>query len=200
MRLSHLSLLSSLVLSASLTVQASTANITPEPGLWVSDSTTLVNGIDMQERLRQMRDALLSQVPEAQRAMMQELLGDTGQVGERQCVTEAIARTMADPQGLLKEAQDQMTHCQLSTTRADANALQFAGQCNDPDGFTGELNGSLEILTTKEMRSSFNGQGRFPVPAGLLSDDAPASNDLVDFRHSQITRWVSSDCNGAPEL
>lgn len=200
MLLSRLTLLSSLLLAASLPVQAGKSNIIPEPGLWVSESTTLVNGVDMQQRLRQMRDALLSQVPEAQRAMMQEMLGDTGQVGERHCVTPEVARTMADPQVLLKEAQEQMTHCQLNTKDASGNALHFTGQCKDPDGFTGELNGSLEIVSTKEMRSSFNGMGRFQFPAGLLSDESSASDDPVDFRHSQVTRWVASDCGDAPEL
>lgn len=200
MRPSRFALLPLLILAVSLPVQADKLTTTPEPGLWISESTTLVNGVDMQERLQEMRAAMLSQIPEAQREMMREMLGDTGQVGERQCITAALARSMTDPQTLLKDAEEQMPECQLTASKVSANSLEFTGQCNDPEGFSGQLSGSLEIRSSKETRSTFNGDGHYMFPAGLIEPDAEAGNNPVKLMHSQVSRWVSSDCDDTSDL
>lgn len=193
-------LLPALLIAVSLPAQADKLTIKPEPGLWISESTTLVNGVDMQERLQEMRAAMLSQVPEAQREMMREMLGDTGQVGERQCVTADLARNMTDPETLLKDAEDEMPECQLSASKITANSLEFTGQCDDPEGFSGKLSGSLEIRSSKETRSTFNGDGHYMFPAGLMEPDAEAGSNAVKLKHSQISRWVSSDCDDTSAL
>ncbi|MEL0169731.1 MAG: DUF3617 family protein [Pseudomonadaceae bacterium] len=197
MTLPRLVLLSSLALIPSL-LSAQTLSTTPKPGLWVSESSTLINGVDMQARMREMRENMLNSLPPEQRAMAEEMLGTDGQVGERQCITADTAKTMTDPQAMLRDAEENMPNCDLKVTQSGDDALQFTGHCNDPESFTGDLSGSIEIISSTEMRSSFNGQGTYALPAGLLSQGADASNGDVTLTHQQVSRWQSADCGNAP--
>ena len=47
------------------------------------ESTTLINGIDMQARMREMRENMIKTLPPEQRALAEDMLGSEGQVGER---------------------------------------------------------------------------------------------------------------------
>lgn len=196
MTLQRLLLLGSLAIVP--TLQAENLSTTPTPGLWINESTTLINGIDMQARMREMRTNMLNSLPPEQRAMAEEMLGSEGQVGERQCITADAAKTLTDPEALLRDAKENMPNCDLEITQSSADTLQFTGRCNDPDGFTGDMNGTIEMISSTEMRSTFNGQGAYSLPAGLLSQDAGASNGDVTLSHQQVSRWQSSDCGNAP--
>ena len=68
MHLSRIALFCSLSLSA-LATHAASLDTQPEPGLWISESTTLINGIDMQARMREMRENMLKTLPPEQRAL-----------------------------------------------------------------------------------------------------------------------------------
>ncbi|UJJ30371.1 DUF3617 domain-containing protein [Halopseudomonas maritima] len=199
MHLSRLALFCSLSLSA-LTSHANSLDTLPEPGLWISESTTLINGIDMQARMREMRENMLKSLPPEQRAMAEEMLGSEGQVGERQCITADTAQTMADPEALLADARENMPNCDLKVEQVSGDALQFSGQCNDPDGFTGDLSGSVQIVSSREMRSTFNGNGSYALPAGLMGNSAEASDGAVKLEHSQVSRWTAQDCGNTPAL
>lgn len=196
MTLQRLVLLGSLAIAPGL--QAASLDTSPTPGLWINESTTLINGIDMQARMREMRANMLNSLPPEQRAIAEEMLGTEGQLGERQCITADTAKTLTDPQALLRDAQENMPNCDLKITQSGADTLQFSGRCNDPDGFTGDMNGTIEMLSSTEMRSTFNGQGAYALPAGLLSQDADASNGDVTLSHQQISRWQSADCGNVP--
>ncbi|WVM89790.1 DUF3617 family protein [Halopseudomonas pachastrellae] len=96
----------------------------------------LINGIDMQARMREMRENMIKTLPPEQRALAEDMLGSEGQVGERQCITAEAAQTMADPDALLADARENMPNCDLKVEQSGGDALQFSGHCNDPDGFT----------------------------------------------------------------
>lgn len=197
MTLPRLALLTSLTLAPGL-LSAQQLDTSPEPGLWISESTTLINGVDMQARMREMRTNMLNSLPPEQRAMAEEMLGAEEQVGERQCITADIAKTLTDPQALLRDARENMPNCDFEISQTSADALQFTGRCNDPDGFTGDMNGTIEMRSGTEMRSTFNGQGAYALPAGLLGPDVGASDGEVTLSHQQVSRWQSSDCGNAP--
>lgn len=199
MHLSRLALFCSLSLSA-LATHAASLDTQPEPGLWISESTTLINGIDMQARMREMRENMLKTLPPEQRALAEDMLGSEGQVGERQCITAETAQAMADPDALLADARENMPNCDLKVEQSGGDALQFSGHCNDPDGFTGDLSGSVEIASSREMRSTFNGNGSYALPAGLLGENAGASDGKVKLEHSQVSRWSGADCGNTPAL
>jgi hypothetical protein len=197
MTLPRLALLSTLALAPAL-LCAQQLDTSPKPGLWISESTTLINGVDMQARMREMRTNMLNSLPPEQRAMAEEMLGTEEQVGERQCITADIAKTLTDPQALLRDARENMPKCDFKISQSSADALQFTGRCNDPDGFTGDMSGTIEMLSSTEMRSTFNGLGAYALPAGLLGPDAGPGDGEVTLSHRQISRWQSSDCGNAP--
>ncbi|GGE51171.1 hypothetical protein GCM10007421_26930 [Halopseudomonas oceani] len=197
MTLPRLALISTLTLATTV-LHAQPLSTTPEPGLWISESSTMINGMDMQARMREMRENMLKSLPPEQRAMAEEMLGTDGQVGERQCITAETAQTLTDPEALLRDAQENMPRCQLTIAQSADDALKFTGHCADPDGFTGDLNGSIEMISSTEMRSTFNGQGSYALPAGLLSQGAEAGDGEVTLTHQQVSRWQSADCGDAP--
>ena len=88
----------------------------------------------------------------------------------------------------------------LKPEQSGGDALQFSGHCNDPDGFSGDLSGSVEIVSSREMRSTFNGNGSYALPAGLLGENAGASDGKVKLEHSQVSRWSGADCGNTPAL
>lgn len=175
------------LLVAATTSLAQTISPQPEPGLWRSHATTLVDGRDAQAEIRKQQEAVLAQLPAEQRAQMAATLESEEDLRTTtDCITAEDAALMIDPQALLAEAQQNMSGCDLQIEQDGASRLAFQGTCSGDHGFVGEMHGDLEMISSREMRSSFSG----------MSNHAATSGDAepVKIEHTEVSTWISADC------
>lgn len=198
MQLKPRHLITSLLLLTSVPLFAANIEPTPEPGLWHSESTTLINGVDMQAKMREVRESMLANMPAEQRAMVEEMMGDAEDAGHQRCISADLAKQMTDPATLLADAQEQMPGCDLKVAKSADDSLEFSGDCANPDGFTGTMQGDMQMVSSKEIKSNFLGDGTYQLPeqaAGGLADEL---NGPVKVDHKETSKWVSSDCGDVP--
>lgn len=175
-----------LIASAALSY-AQTITPQPEPGLWRSHATTLVDGRDAQADIRKQQEAVLAQLPAEQRAQMEATLESEEDLRTTtDCITAEDAALMINPQALLAEAQQSMTGCDLQVEQDGKSRLAFHGTCSGGHGFVGDMQGGLEMVSSREMRSSFSGRSNHSVTS---PDDEP-----VLIEHTEVSKWVSADC------
>lgn len=167
--------------------QAETITPQPEPGLWRSHATTLVNGRDAQADIRKQQEAVLEQLPPEQRAQMEATLESEEDLRTTtDCITAEDAALMINPQALLAEAQQSMSGCDLQIEQDGESRLAFHGTCSGDHGFVGDMRGDLEMISSREMRSSFSGKSNH---AATSKDDEP-----VRIEHTEVSKWVAEDC------
>jgi len=198
MRLQPHLLISSLLLLAATPLLASSIEPTPEPGLWHSESTTLINGVDMQAKMREVRESMLANMPAEQRAMVEEMMGDAEDAGHQRCISADLAKQMTDPATLLADAQEQMPGCDLKVAKSADNSLEFSGDCANPEGFTGTMRGDMKMVSSREIKSNFLGDGNYQLPEQAATGLADKFNGPVKVEHKETSKWVSSDCGDVP--
>ncbi|MEH6689304.1 MAG: DUF3617 family protein [Halopseudomonas sabulinigri] len=198
MKLTQHYLIASLLLTVTAPLFAASITPTPEPGLWNSDSTTMINGVDMLKKMRDARDAMLANMPAEQRAMIGQMMDDVEIAGEQRCITSALAKQMTDPDTLLADAQQQMPGCELKVTQNADDRLEFNGECVNTDGFTGTMQGDVQMVSSREMRSNFMGDGTYKVSEHLTGGLSEELNGPVKIEHSETSKWVASDCGDVP--
>jgi hypothetical protein len=168
---------------------------TPEPGLWRSEATTLINGQDAQAAMREAYEKMMMQFPEEQRAQMAEALGISEISAEMECLSAEDAAAMTNPQTLLAEAQRDMEGCDIDVQQADSSRLTFSGTCHNNEGFSGDMQGELTMVSSREMRSKFSGKGNYQALAESGSVGTPGTEGgPVDIQHTEVSRWISADC------
>lgn len=178
-------------------LHAQSISPSPEPGLWRSEATTLINGENLQAALRAAQQDMFKDLPPEQRALMQDLLGEGEEVGiDMECISAEEASNLTNPQKLIETARRDMPECTLEVEDASGSSMSIIGNCAGNDGFSGDMRGELTMVSTREMRSRFTGKGRMQVNP----EDAPehiqgmASQEPVDIEHSEISTWVAADC------
>ncbi|KKN91696.1 hypothetical protein LCGC14_0215780 [marine sediment metagenome] len=168
----------------------------PEPGLWRSEATTLINGQDAQAAVRKAQEEMLKNFPAEQRAEMERAMGTQEDLrATMDCITAEEAARMTDPEALLAEAQREMDGCDLNIERAGESRLTFEGTCSGGDGFAGDMVGELEMISSREMRSKFTGKGNYEIDTAQVPPDSPAmGGGPLNIQHTEVTKWVSADC------
>lgn len=167
----------------------------PEPGLWRSEATTLINGQDAQASMREAYEKMISQFPEDQRAQMAEMLGMSEISAQMECISAEDAAAMTDPETLLAEAQQEMDGCDIEIRQAGTSSLTFAGTCDSSEGFSGDMQGELVMVSAREMRSKFSGKGNYQVLTEPGAVGTPGTEGgPVDIQHTEVSRWVAADC------
>lgn len=186
------------LLLASAPLFAANIEPTPEPGLWHSESTTLINGVDMQAKMREVREAMLANMPAEQRAMVESMMDDSEDAGHQRCISADLAKQMTDPATLLADAQEQMPGCDLKVAKSADDSLEFSGECANPDGFTGTMQGDMQMVSSREIKSNFRGDGTYQLPEQAAGGLAEQLNGPVKVDHKEISKWVASDCGDVP--
>lgn len=182
---SRLLLGAGLLMTATLS-QAQTISPQPEPGLWRSEATTLINGEDAQAAIRKQQEAIIEQLPADQRAKMEAVLESEEDLRTTtDCITAEDAALMINPDALLAEAQESMSGCDLEIEQDGKSRLAFHGACSGDQGFVGDMRGDLEMISSREMRSSFS---------GTSNEDPAATGKPVQIEHTEVSKWVSADC------
>jgi len=167
----------------------------PEPGLWRSEATTLINGQDAQAAMREAYEQMMAQFPEEQRAQMAEALGVNDLSVDMECISAEDAEAMTNPQKLLAEAKQDMEGCDIDVQQAGSSRLTFSGTCDNNEGFSGDMQGELTMVSSREMRSKFSGKGNYQALAESGSVGTPGTEGgPVDIQHTEVSRWISADC------
>ncbi|WP_304641504.1 DUF3617 domain-containing protein [Pseudomonas sp.] len=171
----------------------------PQPGLWRSEATTLINGQDAQAAMREAYEQMMAQFPEEQRAQMAEALGVNDLSVDMECISAEDAAAMTNPQKLLAEAKQDMEGCDIDVKQAGDSRLTFSGTCHNNEGFSGDMQGELVMVSSREMRSKFSGKGNYQAltePGMVGTPDSEGGP--VDIQHTEVSRWISADCGDVP--
>ncbi|UAW98790.1 DUF3617 domain-containing protein [Halopseudomonas nanhaiensis] len=183
-------------------VNAESIRPQPEPGLWRSEARTLINGQDLMAQMRAAQQQALEGLPAEQRAQMQSMLESQGDPGvQTECITADQAAKMADPEAILAEAREQMQNCEIEIDQASDSTLSFTGRCEGNEGFTGDMQGELTMVSSREMRSRFTGKGVYEMDVGDMPPGQPGMDGgPVEIQHSETTRWVAAECGAVPPV
>lgn len=190
-------LLLSLFCLVATAAQAQSISPQPEAGLWRSEATTLINGEDLQAALRAAQEDMLKDLPEEHRAMMSQALGDPEAIGvNMECISAEEARSLTNPELLIESARKDMPECTLQLEEVSESSLRITGNCAGSEGFTGDMHGELTMVSAREMRTRFTGQGIMRLEAEQVPESLKhmATGELVDIEHSEKSTWVAADC------
>ncbi|MCL5042948.1 MAG: DUF3617 domain-containing protein [Gammaproteobacteria bacterium] len=183
-------LASSVIISA----QAQSISPLPETGLWKVESTTLINGQDLMAAIRETQRAMLAQLPPEQRAMMESMMQQDADEEDYDCITESDLANFRNPESLMADIQRDMPGCTISLTESTGNRMAFTGTCDGADGFTGDMQGEIVMVSAREMRHSFSGKGTLDTPADELPPSMQGMSGTVQTEHTEVARWVAADC------
>lgn len=201
MKLSHyrVSTIASLLFAiGTLPVQAQGLSVQPRPGLWKSEGKTLLNGQDIFASMRKAQAEMLKSLPAEQRAQAEAMMKAQGQPDQNlDCLTPEEARQLRDPQALLDKMHKETPQCRYQITRVNGNTIGLKGRCNDPEGFSGEIEGSYTAHSDTEGSSSFKGSGRFPQ-AAEMPGIKPSGDGRYQFSMESRQRWVGPNCPKTP--
>ncbi len=178
--------------------QAQVLSIQPRPGLWKSEGKMLLNGQDIFATLRKSQAEMLKNLPAEQRAQFDAMMKAQGQPGQTlDCLTPEEARQLKDPQALLARMHKETPQCRYQITQISGNTLGLKGRCNDPQGYSGDIEGSYTAHSDTEGSSSFKGSGRFPQ-AAQLPGVKPSGDGRYQFSMESRQSWVGPSCPKQP--
>ena len=170
----------------------------PQPGLWMIESTTTINGVNMMVALRAAQQQMLEELPPEYRAAVEAALGTIADVHrDYQCIGADDIAIMTDPHAYLQRVNEEMPDCCFDLVRTDASMVRLKGRCDDADGFSGDFEGELRIVSATEMRSVFTGNGRYLEHVDLPGIQLP-EDGRVEMRMEENSRWISADCDAVP--
>lgn len=169
----------------------------PEPGLWRRESATLVNGQDLQLAIRNAQQQMLQTLPPEQRQMMENMMNPGGDPGvEMECISPQMASDLTNPEALLQRVREDMPDCSMAINKVSGSTLAIAGSCAGNEGYAGEMQGELTIVSRREMRSRFSGNGTMQMEADQVPPalEGMAGNQPVTIEHTEVSTWLSDDC------
>lgn len=176
---------------------AQTLSITPRPGLWKSEGKILVNGQDIMATMRQAQAEMLKSVPPAQRAQVEAMMKAQQGSGQTECLTAAESAELKDPQAMLARMHKETPQCRYQITKISGNTVSMKGRCEDPDGYTGDIEGSYTALSETSARSSFSGTGNYPKAAEIPGVKPTAKGQYTMSMEGTQT-WVGANCPKKP--
>jgi hypothetical protein len=169
------------------------AQLSPKPdlGLWETRTKMTVNGRDMLADMRAAQEAMMKSLPPAERAKMAEAMKAQGAGApsetDQECLDAKSLADWSDPKSRLREMEQDMPGCTFEQTAAAGSALQFKGRCVDPQGFTGDIVGTMTMKGARAWTSVYTGKGQ--------SQGRP-----MDMRVESSGRWLAASCgNVKPE-
>jgi hypothetical protein len=178
--------------------QAQVLSVQPRPGLWKSEGKMLINGQDIFATMRKAQAEMLKNLPAEQRAQMAAMMQGQGPHGQNlDCLTPEEARQLRDPQALLAKMHKETPQCRYQITQISGNTLGLKGRCNDPEGYSGDIEGSYTAHSDTEGSSSFKGNGRFPQ-AAQVPGIKPSGDGRYQFSMESRQSWVGPNCPKQP--
>ncbi|CUA95987.1 DUF3617 domain-containing protein [Thiomonas bhubaneswarensis] len=190
------------VAASLLVTQAVQAMTLPEPGLWEVRSQTLINDVDIDAALRQEFQKQLQQLPAQDRAALGPALQHAIEAMspvEKECITKEEVQSLRDPQAMLAQLQKDSPECRFKLDAVKGDTIQYSGQCaaGEDGGFTGDVHGVMTMHSSRSWSQSFEGEGRFVIPAGdmkILGLDAKKLRGKVRTKLTASGRWLGAQC------
>lgn len=179
----------SLLFSVALSAHAEQLSPTPEAGLWRSETRILINGEDRMPAIRQAQQQLLEKLPPDQRDTLEGAIAQGNPGIRMECISQQEASGMVHIDEMRRKIQRNVPECELTVSPADRSRLQIKGACHGENGFDGDMQGELEIVSSQEIRSSFLGRGHFQ-----MTRDDGTSSQPSNIQQLEISRWTSPDC------
>lgn len=178
-------IVSASVLSSAAFVSAETFKVHPRAGLWQSDTTLLIDGVDVLAEVAAMQQQMMANLPESAREAAG--MNDMGASEDLTCITKEEAEAVHNVDDWL----DQLSQdgCQFNKTGETANTVTLKASCDGSGGFTGEYTGKLVSKDDKSWTMKMEG-------SGSMGPGGPS----VSQEFSVSSTWLSADCgNVSPE-
>lgn len=163
----------------------------PELGLWETRTKILLNGRDMLADMRAAQEAMMKSLPPAERAQMAEAMKAQGAGApsetDQMCIDAKSLADWSDPKARLREMEQDMPGCKFEQLSTSGSTMQFKGRCVDPQGFTGDMQGTMTMKGPRAWTSVYTGKGQ--------SEGRP-----MEMRVESNSRWLGASCgNVKPE-
>lgn len=179
----------SLLFSVTMPAHAEQLSPTPEAGLWRSETRILINGEDRMPAIRQAQQQMLEQLPADQRDTLEGVITEGNPGIRMECLTPHQASSIVRIDEMRRKIQRNVPECELTVSSTERSRLRVSGDCRGENGFDGDMQGELEIISSQEIRSSFLGHGHFQV----VHEDG-VSGQPSNIQQLEISRWTSPDC------
>lgn len=120
--------------------------------------------------------------------------GDPGV--EMECISPQMAEDLTDPEALVRRVREDMPDCSMAINRVSGSTLAIAGSCAGSEGYAGEMQGELTLVSSREMRSHFTGNGTMQMDAEQVPPalQGMAGNQPVVIENTEVSTWLSDDC------
>jgi len=193
-------------ISALLAVPASAQTLDPAPaaGLWETQYKLTVNGQDMAAAMAKAMAAALKDMPPEHRAMAEQMMKSKGgpMVGapSKECLTAETAKRRSNARTMLDELQKDSPHCRYEAVKIVGGTVTFKGRCNDPEGFSGDINGEMTMTSAKAWTGQWTGKGRLAQDMQAMPGMNIGPDGRVDMGWNGNGRWLGAACgNVKPE-
>ncbi|MGD9834873.1 MAG: DUF3617 domain-containing protein [Piscinibacter sp.] len=157
----------------------------PELGLWETRTKITVNGRDMLADMRAAQEAMMKSLSPAERAQMAEAMKAQGAGApaetDQMCIDAKSLADWSDSKARLREMEQDMPGCKFEQMSMSGSTLQFKGRCADPQGFTGDMLGTMTMKGPRAWTSVYTGKGQ--------SEGRP-----MDMRVESSSRWLAASC------
>ncbi len=180
-----------LCVSLSLPLSATPFTVQPKAGYWQGQYQVLVNGQDLIAQLQQLQQGMLSKLPAEQRQLVAAMLPKTPSTAVAECLSQTQVEQLKTPEQWLQRARRLLPNCQLQLTGQQANGVSVSGNCKNQRGYTGTLQGQLQLVSAQQMQLNMSGQGQYQM-AGLPA----AQQGPVQFNLRGTSRWLRAECAG----
>lgn len=181
----HRPLLAALALCACSSPALAQLSPKPDLGLWETRTKMTVNGRDMLADMRAAQEAMMKSLPPAERAQMAEAMKAQGAgalaEADQMCIDAKSLADWSDPKARMREMEQDMPGCKFEQTSMSGSTLQFKGRCADPQGFTGDIAGTMTMKGSRAWTSVYSGKGQ--------SQGRP-----MDMRVESSSRWLAASC------
>lgn len=175
-----------LLVAFTLPVHAYQLSPKPETGLWRSEIRILVADEERIHALQQAQQQMFEQLPGERRAALDDAISQSTPQIRMECITTQRAEELVQIESLQQEIQRDVPECELTVHPVDRSTLSVLGHCHGEQGFNGEMQGHLEIISSYEIRASYLGRGR---ERGATGSETTSSIQL-----QEISRWTAEDC------
>src|SRR5690606_31066921 len=112
------------------------------------------------EALQQAQQQMLEELPGERRALLDAAISQSPPKVKMECITAQRAEELVQIETLQREIQRDVPECELTVHPVDRSTLSIHGHCQSDQGFNGDMQGHLEIISSYEVRSSYLGLGQ----------------------------------------
>jgi hypothetical protein len=175
----------------SMASQAEVLKFKIAPGLWEETHTTLINGKNVEDGMRQQMAAMMARMTPEQRKMMQESMGNRTAGGATLiCITPERVAKGFDTDTLKRNLENKAQGCTLDLISSSPSGAKYKAVCSGAQGANYSGNGEYKATSDKEWSFNMVADGKVTGPNGAPVPQAGNFHATQEVH----ARWKSSDC------